>query len=316
MLKAFSFSNFKFYLIAQEKILLPDYAGSTLRGGFGYAFKRAVCLIKDQECSNCLLKSRCVYSYIFKTPVPEGASRMRKYPYAPHPFVLKPPFGDKNYFDVGDTLCFELTLIGKGTYYLPYFIYTFEKLGEAGIGKSRGKFQLAKVNNLNLQNNETEVYNSSEKILHPGHHVINAESLSYHETAPAQLTLQFLTPTRIKYSGKYILDLEFHILIRNLLRRVASLSYFHCGEALELDFKAFIEKSIRINTTFRKLRWYDWQRYSTGQQTTMRLGGFVGEIGFKGELAEFVHFLRLGEHIHIGKNTAFGLGRYKLTAIN
>ena len=241
---------------------------------------------------------------------------MRKYPYAPHPFVLKPPFGDKNYFDVGDTLCFELTLIGKGTDYLPYFIYTFENLGEAGIGKSRGKFKLTKVTSLNLENNETEVYNCSEKILHPGHYIINAESLADQETAPVQLKLNFLTPTRIKYSGKYILDLEFHILIRNLLRRESSLSYFHCEEALELDFKALIEKADRINTTFRKLRWYDWQRYSTCQQTTMRLGGFIGEIAFKGELAEFVPFLRLGEHIHIGKNTALGLGRYKLTAFN
>ena len=235
---------------------------------------------------------------------------MKKYPYAPHPFVLKPPFGDKNCYDVGDDLSFELTLIGKGTNYLPYFIYTFEKLGEAGIGKSRGKYQLAKVTSLTLEDNETEIYNSSEKILKPCYHTMNAESLAYQETAPAQLTLQFLTPTRIKYSGKYILDLEFHILMRNLLRRVASLSYFHCGEALEIDFKAFIEKARRINTTFRNLRWYDWKRYSTSQQTTMRLGGFIGEIGFKGKLAEFIPFLRLGGHIHIGKNTAFGLGRY------
>jgi len=237
---------------------------------------------------------------------------MRKYPYAPHPFILKPPFGDENCYDIGDDLCFELTLIGKGTDYLPYFIYTFEKLGEAGFGKSRGKFQLAKVTSLNLENNETEIYNSSEKILHPGYHTINAESLAHQDTAPVQLTLNFLTPTRIKYSGKYVLDLEFHILIRNLLRRVASLAYFHCGEALELDFKALIEKARRINTTFRKLHWYDWQRYSTSQQTPMRLGGFIGEIGFKGELDEFFPFLRLGEHIHIGKNTAFGLGRYNV----
>ena len=240
---------------------------------------------------------------------------MRKYPYAPHPFVLKPPFGGNNYYDTGDSLCFGLTLIGKGTDYLPYFIYTFEKLGEAGIGKFRGKFQLTKVTSLNLGDEETEVYNSSDKILHPCYQVINAKSLMHQETGSVQLTLNFLTPTRIKYSGKYVLDLEFHILIRNLLRRIASLSYFHCGKSLELDFKALIEKARRINATFRDLRWYDWQRYSTSQQTTMILGGFIGKIGFKGELTEFVPFLRLGEHIHVGKNTAFGLGRYKFTTV-
>jgi len=63
------------------------------------------------------------------------------------------------------------------------------------------------------------------------------------------------------------------------------------------------------------LRWYDWERYSSRQETRMRLGGLVGEVEFEGELAEFLPYLFLGELIHLGKGTSFGLGRYGVEVI-
>jgi len=57
------FSRFELSIKAKEPLILPSYKGSTLRGGFGYAFKRVVCAIKDKECSNCILKEKCIYSY-------------------------------------------------------------------------------------------------------------------------------------------------------------------------------------------------------------------------------------------------------------
>jgi hypothetical protein len=53
-------ASFKFGLKASEPIILPSYKGSTLRGGFGYAFKRVVCAIKDKECSDCLIVYKIV----------------------------------------------------------------------------------------------------------------------------------------------------------------------------------------------------------------------------------------------------------------
>ncbi|PIV41853.1 MAG: CRISPR-associated protein Cas6, partial [Nitrospirae bacterium CG02_land_8_20_14_3_00_41_53] len=42
--------QFNFNITAKEPLILPAYKGSTFRGGFGYAFKRVVCAIKDKEC--------------------------------------------------------------------------------------------------------------------------------------------------------------------------------------------------------------------------------------------------------------------------
>jgi hypothetical protein len=46
----------------------------------------------------------------------------------------------------------------------------------------------------------------------------------------------------------------------------------------------------------------------------MTLGGFVGTATFASDLGAFMPFLRLGEAVHIGEGTAFGLGRYRIEA--
>jgi hypothetical protein len=150
ILSHFRFGQFEFVLRTLDNIRLPTYKGSTLRGGFGHAFKKVVCVNKDRVCESCLLKGKCVYSYIFETPPPSNTLKMRKYPFAPHPFIITPPLEEKRTYREGDTLCFELTLIGKSIDFLPYFIYTFDELGRMGIGKGKGKYQLEEVRAINI----------------------------------------------------------------------------------------------------------------------------------------------------------------------
>ncbi len=45
--------------------LLPSYKESTLRDRFGHTFMKVVCLTKDKDYPECLLRNQNVYSYIF-----------------------------------------------------------------------------------------------------------------------------------------------------------------------------------------------------------------------------------------------------------
>ena len=139
LLSHFRFAQFQFILKALDCLNLPAYKGSTLRGGFGHAFKKVVCVTRQKACDSCLLKEKCVYSYVFETPPPPDTSKMRKYPFAPHPFIIIPPLEEKRTYREGENLCFELTLVGRSIDYLPYFIYTLDELGRIGIGKGKGK---------------------------------------------------------------------------------------------------------------------------------------------------------------------------------
>ena len=73
----FRFAQFKFFLKALNCISLPVYKGSTLRGAFGSTFKKVVCVTREKICNSCMLKEKCVYSYVFETPPPLGKRNQR-----------------------------------------------------------------------------------------------------------------------------------------------------------------------------------------------------------------------------------------------
>jgi CRISPR-associated endoribonuclease Cas6 len=322
MVAPFFFSRFRFRIRCKTPLLLPPYKGSTLRGGFGHAFRRIACALKDKECADCLLREQCVYAYVFETPIPSDAQMMRKYTVAPHPFVLEPPPEKQKVYEAGEDLSFGLTLIGRAAEFLPYFIYAFDELGRIGIGKGRGKYELREIFEENCLNHEgrsnqeaddgRSIYRWDSKVLaKPDGPVLWSNLLTDSPPSPGLMRLCFMTPARIKYDGRLTKDLEFHVLFRNLLRRISLLSYFHCNHKLnDHDFKDMIGKAKEVKTVKKVLYWDDWQRYSSRQETRLNMGGFLGEITYEGNFEPFWPYVRLGEYMHVGKGSSFGLGRY------
>ena len=111
-------------------------------------------------------------------------------------------------------------------------------------------------------------------------------------------------------------ELPFHVFLQRLLGRISSLSYFHCGESLEMDFKDFIAQATLVEITKSRLSWYDWTRYSSRQDRRMKLGGLLGSVTYSGELEPFLPFIALGQYVHVGKNATFGLGKYRIAQIS
>jgi hypothetical protein len=62
LLQNFRLASFVFVLDPIDTLRLPEYKGSTFRGGFGYAFKKVVCALRARECPECLLRGKCIYS--------------------------------------------------------------------------------------------------------------------------------------------------------------------------------------------------------------------------------------------------------------
>jgi CRISPR/Cas system endoribonuclease Cas6 (RAMP superfamily) len=146
-----------------------------------------------------------------------------------------------------------------------------------------------------------------------GNHNISIQALQKAYPKPPglhELTLNFVTPTRLKY-GNHLCDApEFHVLFRNLARRISLLAYFHCGGKWEDSLEDEVKMAESVKTVRNGLEWRDWRRYSNRQEEEMYLGGFVGRLGFRGNLEPFWPYLVLGSYLHIGKGATFGLGRY------
>jgi len=204
-----------------------------------------------------------------------------------------------------------LVLIGKAIEYFPYFVFCFDELGKKGLGRERVKFRLQDVCGFDFEKEQyISVYETKEHLLKDNLPIIRASELTFQ--TEQTLSLEFLTPTRIKYRGKYISDMEFHVMLRNLLRRISMLMLFHCETKLEIDDDKLIKEAKMVDVLDWNLQWNDWVRYSTRQNTRMKLGGFIGNVTYTGDFEKFMPFVTLGEQIHLGKNTTFGLGKYKI----
>ncbi len=85
-------TRYEITLRATAAAQLPAFPGSALRGAFGHALKRAVCVMPHGDCARCLVATRCIYPYVFETPWPAAlAERHRAQQNAPHPYLLDPP---------------------------------------------------------------------------------------------------------------------------------------------------------------------------------------------------------------------------------
>ncbi len=313
------YRKFSFKIQAVDPLALPDYKGSTFRGAFGYAFRKIVCALRKNDCGDCILKTKCIYSYIFETSPSEGAGimGMNKYLKIPHPFVIEPPEESRRLFNPKDILSFNLILIGKASDYLPYFIYTFDELGKSGIGRRKGRYRL-----LTVETEGKTVYSSEDKTIRdaeikrldiPEDIELKSSNIFQPEGNFKMITLRLLTPARISYGRDLTVKLEFHILMRALLRRLCLLHYFHSGMSEpSWDHKQIIAGAEHVSIETDNLQWRDWERYSTRQAVRMKMGGLIGQIGYKGNIEPFMPILQAGEILHVGKGTSFGLGKYVL----
>ncbi len=293
-----------------EPLSMPAYAGSTWRGVFGRALKKLVCVAPQQsQCPTCLLYRSCIYPYIFETPPDPDAGKMRKYNAAPHPFVLFPNDTPAGRLPIGTTVTPELTLFGQSNRYLPYLIHTFDQAGQRGL--RGGQLALKAVSQYTSETAHAwpVIYTPSGTL-----HTIEPQSPTP-PPCPPTVTIHLETPLRLRLQNHHVTPDTFRFahLFSQLLRRISLLMTFHTGKELQTDFAALTRASQPIEVKEPKLRWHDWTRYSSRQDTTMEMGGLLGTFTLDGEgLEPFWPYLWLGQWTHVGKGTSMGLGKYHL----
>lgn len=318
-------ASYRFDLQAIEELYLPVFKGSTLRGGFGHAFKKMVCSQADWgACTPCKGGNDCPYGYIFETSLPQDAQALWNNPSIPRPFIIEPPQTPQQRFRPGEQLSFQLILIGKAINYLPYFLLTFEELGRMGLGNSRGRYVVQRIQALQpWENKHKLVYDGVDVRVGGEDLVLDKNSILLHskQLSSNTINVHFKTPTLIMHkktseqrssSTPVKSTLPFDIFIRTLLRRISMLSAFHCDETWETDFPALIALAQDVAVLSSGLKNANWQRYSSRQKRKLTMEGFMGEITYQGNLTPFLPLLAAGELLHVGKATVFGQGQYAI----
>ncbi len=295
---------------ASGPVRLPAYAGSAWRGVFGHALKRLVCVTREPTCPPCLLYRSCIYPYLFETPPDPAMGKLRKYPAAPHPYVLRPGPGGAH--PVGAKVTVDVVLFGQGNRHLPYVLHAFDQAGQRGIGQGNGRLELSQVSQQTAGGDWQPIYR-------PGGALQPLALASLQPPiCPGRVLFALETPLRIRQAEKLIGPdaFQFGALFANLLRRVSLLTTFHTDAPLEADFAALSQAGWVIRPRTARLRWHEWSRYSSRQDALLQMGGLIGEVELDGAgLEPFWPYLWLGQWTHAGKGAVMGLGQYRLEPV-
>lgn len=304
------YGKYQFLCRLTDEAILPYYKGSTFRGVFGRALKKVVCALKGQECDQCLLKQRCVYSVVFETQPSTDSPEGSRIAAAPHPFVVEPPLTMETRFPEGSSFDFHLLLFGEANKNLPYFIYAFEQVGKIGIGKringKRGQFSLEEV-----RVGEQSIYSSADQTLKAENpfDLLVLKGPGDFPKGNFSLRLSMITPLRLKFENRLKADLPFHVLARAMLRRMSSLFNSYGGGEPPLDYRELVRRAEKVRIVDADLRWFDWRRYSFRQDKAMLMGGMVGSLTYEGKIGEYMPLIEFCSEVHLGKQTSFGLGK-------
>jgi len=282
-----------------------------LRGAFGHALRTLACMTKQKDCAGCPLLATCPYPAIFAPP-PPAAHALQKFSQIPVPYVIEPPAWGARQINAGEPFAFHMTLIGRALRELPLIVLAWRRACARGVGAGDGRAELVRVVHCAC-NGEAEIHRPDTGAIAPHAQALAFESTADNADAPRELTLRFVTPLRLQKNGHALAPdkLDARTLLMALVRRANLVAEFHAGVRLTDDFAALHAASAQIQES-KHLVWLDWTRFSSRQRKKMALGGAVGDWTLRGALDPFVPYLRLGEWLHVGKEAAFGLGRYTL----
>ena len=302
---------------------LPAYKGGMLRGGFGYAFQRAACAPACRSGEQpCPATSPCPFRVVFDTIRPAEGGALHNLRDVPRPFVLGPLADERTRYTAGDALEFDLTLIGRGIDYLPYFILSFEELGRMGLGRDLARARLERVELLPAWRPVgAVVYQDGRSLLGgtglppPATHT--ADVLRRASELPSRLRLTLRAPLRVKQRGDFMRVLDPAALVQAACWRIDALATFHGAGPWGMRYQPLVEAARAITVERAQLRWHEWQRTSTRgpEPKTMQLGGLLGSAVLTGVPEPLRAVLLLGSLVHVGKACVFGHGAYSLEAV-
>ncbi len=293
---------FKINFRAEETLYLPRYKGSTLRGAFGAALRQIMCATKQPDCNTCLLGEQCLYCSTFETSRGNRA--------VARPYVIEPPLTEKTMYTPEEPFQFGLVLIGPALDHFPYLVIALQAMGENGIGRGRGRMCLENIEAMHPLRLPKQIYESTSNVINTIDDMFITTPDLLTEKEYKELGIEFMTPVRLTRQGKLQDEFTFELLVRALLRRFHDLCPWVAVPRGVHD--ELLEQAKQISTSSNSLTWFDWERYSSRQKGRMKLGGLVGKVSLQGELTPFIPLLRWGEVLHVGKNTVFGLGKYRL----
>lgn len=291
---------------------LPAFRGATLRGAFGYALKRSVCIVRHGQCERCLLRARCAYPVVFEGVPPQAREFMRKYPYVPQPMLFRVLTNEPEQVGPDTPYEFAIRLFGPAIEFFPYAVFAVLQMGERGLGRGRLAFTVERVLGLERELGAADLTGALPP---PIRTAVELPAFSDSGTRRVRVRLRFVTPIRLRIEGQISNKLSFRSFMAAAVRRLRILTHFYGNGADQIRPAAAFDAVDRTALISESLRTFAVKRRSQRQQTEMNLSGLIGEMVFDTDSA-LLPWLYAASACHVGKATSFGFGRLAVEVID
>lgn len=308
-----------FTLQFPEDSILPKDKVSGLRGGMGEMLLRSNC-VADRRCSECGFDSECIVRRTMYSRFDHSARSVNVGESIGYVLECE---NNETVFPAGSMLDFNLILFGKTIVYFNQYMQAFFALGRQGFGKECARFEIISVKNSSLEDilSGSSIYMENYQISLISDYV--AYRMKQWAKKENRNIIQFKSPLSIKYRGEMVETLSLEALLWAVVHRLYLLNCFEGNHLGDLQAEPYLRTEsngervmvfadslpdmCQQNTMRVGIR-----RYSTRQEQAMVFEGIKGKMQLSEIPEALLPILFAGELIHVGKNTSFGFGRYKL----
>jgi len=305
-------ARYRFHVRVTTPISLPDYAGSTLRGAFGHALLQVCGLSPADRDNNTPLFLQSAYVAVFAPQQSVQRVSLNNLAQWPVPYVIEAPLVKAQTYQTNEQLNFDMVLCGPALNHLSTIILAWRRAFLRGVGAGDGTGELTSVECFGSDGIATTIYTQQQPrvIAHDSSITLPDFNRLYPQGCDVHLLLR--TPLRLQQRSKILTpgDMTAPILLRNLIRRVTLQMQIQHVDAWPLERIRQLNDLADKVTDERRLFWQSWGRYSSRQKQAMNLSGVTGDWLLRKVPAELLPFIYLGQWLHLGKETAFGLGKY------
>ena len=264
-------------------------SANLVRGAFGTVLRESV--------------TPADYARLFEpgTALGNGPSGLRDWP---RPFIFRVAHLDGLTIPAQGSFFLDVHVFDLRAPVLPQFRAAFAQLALRGIGPGRGRTELERVEQLDLEEHGVVVYEDA-----------GPPSVLRFEPEPApqnRVRIHFLTPTELKSDGTRVERPVFPILFARLRDRISTLRALYGAGPLDVDFFGLGLRAGAVRLAWCNLTRERASRKSGRTGQVHPLGGFTGEAEYEGELAEFLPWLRAARWVGVGRQTVWGKGAIAL----
>jgi len=288
--------------------------GNVLRGTLGLNLKRAVCDPSCNDAGTCGRRADCAYARLFEPVWHQGARFGANDP--PRPFVIRPSLGPDPDFGPRRPLLFELRLFGRAIADAAHFVLPFLHLARTGLAGT--VVDVASVLTLDWMGRAVDVLVEDGRVREGS---IPALDFEWIWDVPADgpcARIEFITPaclpmrTRSGSRDAGVQAPAMAALARRIRDRLSFLCMVWGDREWSADYGALGDLGDRATLVSNDGGPVTFTRHSSKTRQTMHMTGFCGIATYRDVDAALWPLLRLGQEIHAGRFTEWGLGMYQL----